>query len=168
MACVLARAVRTQRWVGVVFQAAMIKVMRALPEDVPRFVAMEQASDAREYILPYPESEHAEKMQDANIVYLRILDDADLAGFFILALDPDNKSIEFRRIVVSTKGRGVGQQAITAMEQFCRRELKRDRIWLDVFEHNYRGRRIYEKLGYEKFGNKTYGDRLLLLYQKQL
>jgi RimJ/RimL family protein N-acetyltransferase len=146
----------------------MIEVERAVPEDVPRFVAMEQADDAREYILPYSELEHAEKMQDDNVVYLRILDGADLMGFFILALDPDNKSVEFRRIVVATKGRGLGQQAILAMERFCRTGLHRDRIWLDVFEHNVRGRHIYEKLGYTQFGTKTCGDRLLLLYQKQL
>ena len=146
----------------------MIEVTRALSEDVPEFAAMEQSPDTEEYIFPYTQSEHLQKILDANFVYLRILKQGELAGFFILVFDPDGKSIEFRRIVVSAKGHGIGQSAIAAMEKFCRTELGRPRIWLDVLEHNHRGRHIYEKLGYEKYGESDHGGRRLLLYQKQL
>ena len=146
----------------------MIEVEKALPENALVFAAMEQASDTKDYILPYALAEHIQKMLDPNIVYLRILHENALAGFFILSLDPDGTSIEFRRVVVSVKGRGIGQAAIRAMEQFCRTELNRQRIWLDVFEHNHRGRHIYKKLGYEKYGESTSEGKRLLLYQKQL
>jgi diamine N-acetyltransferase len=146
----------------------MVEVQRASLEDAAVFAAMEQAEDTKEYILPYSQGEHLRMMSDPNIIYLRILKNGTLAGFFILALDTDARSVEFRRIVVSAKGRGVGQSAIARMEHYCRTEQGRSRIWLDVFEHNARGRHIYEKLGYEKYGETTHGDRRLLLYEKPL
>jgi len=146
----------------------MILLERASVEDAALFAALEQAPDTREFILPYSPSEHVQKMLDPHLMYLRILKDGELAGFFILARDPDASSVEFRRIVVSAKGRGVGQSAISAMERFCREELHRTRIWLDVFEHNIRGRHIYEKLGYKRFGESDHEGGRLWLYEKNL
>jgi RimJ/RimL family protein N-acetyltransferase len=146
----------------------MITVERATLENAPVFATLEQGVDTRDYIAAYSEAEHREKLTDPNVVYLRILARGDLVGFFILALDPDGNSIEFRRVVVAADRRGIGQAAITAMERFCRAELDRRRIWLDVFEHNHRGRHIYEKLGYQLFGHGSHGGRPLLLYQKSL
>ena len=100
---------------------------------------------------------------------IRIMEKGQFAGFIILALDPDGKSVEFRRIVVSAKGRGVGQTAISEMEKFCKSELRRERVWLDVFEYNRRGRHIYEKLGYRQYGSIAHeSGKLLLLYEKDL
>lgn len=146
----------------------MIQVEKALAEDAAVFAAYEQTTDTQEYIHPYSYDQHLQKLQDPTLVYLRILENNVLKGFFILALDPDGKSIEFRRIVVSEKGQGIGQKAIALMEQFCLQELKRRRIWLDVFEHNKRGKYIYEKIGYKLFGESDYQGRKLLLYQKTL
>lgn len=146
----------------------MITVTQAIPGDAALFAAFEQATDTREFIIPYPENDHDQRMNAPDLRYLRILDAGSLAGFFILGLDPDGQSVEFRRIVVSRKGGGIGQLAITAMEEFCRTQLGRFRIWLDVFADNARGRHIYEKLGYERYGEAAYENRLLLLYQKNI
>ena len=146
----------------------MISVERALIEDAEFFARLEQGTDTKQYILPYTEAEHARRILDPSFVYLRILDAGKLAGFFILVLDSDRSSVEFRRIVVSDKGKGIGQSAIAAMEQFCRTELQRTRVWLDVFEYNSRGRHVYEKLGYERYGENNHESGKLLLYQKRL
>lgn len=147
----------------------MVRIERAETSDVPQIVSMEQALDTREFIIPYSASVHAQNLLDPNLIYLRILENGILVGFILLALDPDGKSVEFRRIVVSTKGRGVGQAAIIEMEKYCATELHRGRVWLDVFEHNRRGRHIYEKLGYRQFGRyKHEGGKVLLLYEKDL
>jgi RimJ/RimL family protein N-acetyltransferase len=76
--------------------------------------------------------------------------------------------VEFRRVVVADKDKGIGQLAIAAMERFCRAELERKRIWLDVFESNHRGRHVYEKLGYQRFGESSHPGGKLLLYEKAL
>jgi RimJ/RimL family protein N-acetyltransferase len=146
----------------------MVTVERAFLEDAPVFAALEQAPDTREYVAAYPEAEHRRKMDDPDLIYLRILDHGEVVGFFILALDPDGRSIEFRRVVIAPERRGIGQAAIRAMEDFCRVELRRPRIWLDVFEDNHRGRHIYQKLGYQHYGQGSYDGRPLLLYHKDL
>jgi RimJ/RimL family protein N-acetyltransferase len=146
----------------------MIELHKATIDDVPAFVAMEQAMDTTKFIVPYSRAKHERNISDPSLVYLKIIVDGVLAGFFILCLDVDGRSVEFRRIVVADKGRGVGQLAITQMENFCRTHLGRKRIWLDVFEYNQRGRHIYEKLGYEKFGETDYGSGRLWLYEKML
>jgi GNAT superfamily N-acetyltransferase len=64
--------------------------------------------------------------------------------------------------------RGIGQIAITKMEQYCRDTLKGGRLWLDVYEDNAKGKHIYEKLDYQQFKMEMYNDRKLLYYQKDL
>ena len=146
----------------------MVEVARAFAEDVLAIAAMEQEPGTKEFILPSSLEEHSEKMTDPDIVYLRITHEDALVGFFILALDSDESSVEFRRIVVTTKGKGFGQGAVTQMEHYCRTELRRSRVWLDVYEHNTRARHIYQKLGYRTFGHTAHEETHLLLYEKQL
>lgn len=146
----------------------MVNVESASIRDAYWFAAMEQAGDTKQYILPYAEAEHAQDMMDPSFFYLRILDAEELVGFMILVLDPDIASVEFRRIVVSAKGRGVGPSAIGEMEQFCLSVLHRQRIWLDVFEYNSRGRHIYEKLGYKTCGEAEHVGKKLFIYDKVL
>jgi RimJ/RimL family protein N-acetyltransferase len=146
----------------------MLELERATTLDVPALIALERAADTKPYIIPYSDHEHERNMADPALVYLRIVEDGLTAGFFILALDGDGTSVEFRRIVVSAKDRGLGQLAIARMEGFCRTQLGRSRIWLDVFEHNARGRHIYEKLGYKKYMTRTHDNGSLWLYEKSL
>ena len=145
---------------------ATISLERASPDDASWIAALEQREDPSHFIGTYSAAEHGRNIVDPRMVYLRILDDGETAGFFILVLDADGKSVEFRRVVVAPERRGIGQSAVRAMEQYCRLELRRDRIWLDVFDHNARGRHIYEKLGYEQFGRSSYEGKPLFLYQK--
>lgn len=145
-----------------------VRVERAEKGDITRFASMEREVGTREFIVPYEPEVHQERFADPDIVYLRIVNDRELAGFFILAIDPDGHSVEFRRVVVKSKGRGVGQSAIPAMEDYCASQLRRTRIWLDVFAHNARGRHIYEKLGYRRYSERDLEGKLLLLYEKQV
>ena len=92
----------------------------------------------------------------------------DLLGFLILSVDTDSKSIEFRRIVVASKGRGTGQSAIKKMEHYCKHNFNCDRIWLDVFEFNERGQHIYKKMGYKQFKSGEYNGKTLLYFEKGL
>ena len=146
----------------------MIRIEEADVRDADTFATMEQSEDTKEFIIPYDSSGHAQKIAGTNHIYLRILKNGELVGFFILALDADDESIEFRRIVVFDKGCGIGQDAIREMEAFCRNRLNRNRIWLDVFEFNKRGIHIYEKLGYVQFGKSTHEGKRLRLYEKNL
>ncbi len=129
---------------------------------------MEQDEGIRRFVLPYSLAQHQREYARKDIVYLSICQADELAGFFILALEPDQTSIEFRRIVVANTDTGIGQPAIRAMETYCAERLQRKRIWLDVFEFNKRGRHIYEKLDYRFFDSRDHDGKKLLFYQKNI
>lgn len=145
----------------------MIELEKSKLTDVERFVEMEQAADTSGFILPNSAQQHRIAMAQPHTVYLSIYDNQSLIGFIILARDGET-CVEFRRIVVSAKGRGIGQRAISKMEQYCVDELGCKRIWLDVFAENTRGIHIYQKLGYKQFKQAEHNGQPLLFMEKSL
>ena len=146
----------------------MSELRVAKPCELEVFCAMENDADTAEYILPASLEQHRQDFARDDIIYLAIYDGQELHGFIILALDPDGASVEFRRIVAAKKDRGTGQRAISGMEAYCRNRLKRDRVWLDVFDCNHRGRYVYSKLGYKLFDRQGHRGKQLLFYEKQI
>ncbi|MBQ4811348.1 GNAT family N-acetyltransferase [Pseudoalteromonas luteoviolacea] len=145
----------------------MIELLQSSPQDVDAFIAMEQQSSTLAHIIPYAREAHLEAMSNAHIIYLSIYAEQKLAGFIILAIDQEN-SVEFRRIVISDQGKGIGQKAIALMEAYCVENLKRQHVWLDVFEKNTRGIHIYTKLGYRQFDEAVHEGSKLILMEKSL
>ncbi len=121
-----------------------------------------------QFISGWDSQRHLAEFEKEEVVYLSIISQGELAGFIILAVESEEDSIEFRRIVVSKEKRGIGQAAIEAMEQYCLANLKRTKIWLDVFESNERGKHIYKKLGYRFFKSEPFEGKQLHFYKKQL
>ncbi|MCF2856955.1 GNAT family N-acetyltransferase [Pseudoalteromonas sp. SMS1] len=145
----------------------MIEIKPAQFEHIDAFVTMEQADNTSTYIIPYSKEMHFAEMHKEDIVYLSVFDQGVLAGFMILACE-SNHSVEFRRIVIASKGNGVGQKAIYLMEAYCVKQLCCQRIWLDVFESNLRGIHIYKKLGYQPFDDSSHMGKKLILMEKEL
>jgi ribosomal protein S18 acetylase RimI-like enzyme len=57
---------------------------------------------------------------------------------------------------------------LNKIEEYCINKLKRNRIWLDVFEINKRGIHIYEKQGYQKIEEIDIEDKRAFVYEKLL
>ncbi len=137
-------------------------------DEISSFVEIEKSNDTSDFIIPYSAEKHRNEMQKPNIVYLSIINESTLSGFIILATESDSESVEFRRIVVTTKGNGIGQFAIFKMELYCKDVLKCNHIWLDVFEFNKRAQYIYKKFGYRQFKTEEYNGQVLLYFNKTL
>jgi RimJ/RimL family protein N-acetyltransferase len=147
----------------------VIRLRKSEAVELQVFVEMEQQSHASNFINSEDLETHQKNFADRNIIYLSIdKGDGRLAGYFILASNPGDRLVEFRRVLIDQDHRGIGQSAITAMEGYCRDELDCDRIWLDAYEDNARGRHIYEKLGYKRFKEGSYQGRKILYYHKDL
>ena len=144
-----------------------IKLFPTLEVNLNDLVAWEQQADVGEFIFANSKEQHLVSMQEPTIKYLSVLQNEQLVGFIILALEPNN-IVEFRRIVIGHRGDGIGQLAIQAMEQYCLEHFACQRIWLDVFDFNKRGQHIYRKLGYQEFKRCQHGDHQLLLFEKHL
>jgi ribosomal protein S18 acetylase RimI-like enzyme len=74
--------------------------------------------------------------------------------------DPDDPDAFFSRLYVAPErwGEGVGSR-LTARIAEELREAGHERVWLEVFEANERGRRFYESVGFEQIGSvdETFG-----------
>ena len=146
----------------------MITLQESIESEVLSFIEMEQSTEASEFIIAHSLQHHLAEMQKSEIVYLSIFSNGLLAGFIILAIDNCDKSVEFRRIVVAVKGQGIGQSAIPVMEAYSVEKFSCERIWLDVFATNQRGRHIYTKLGYKQFKTDKHQGAQLLFFEKYL
>ena len=135
---------------------------------IPLFVAFESNDDTSNYVSGYSEKRHKKEMNCNTVQYLSVFVGDVLCGFIILAYESDTLSVEFRRIVISSKGKGFGQRAIYLMEDFCKSHYDMKRIWLDVYEDNLRAQHVYIKCGYLQFGVEEYKGRKLLLFEKWL
>ena len=146
----------------------MITLRESIESEISSFIEMEQSTEASGFILGHSIAQHLACMQKPEIIYLSIYSNKLLAGFIILAIDNDSKSVEFRRIVVAVKGQGIGQSAIAVMQAYSVEKFACERIWLDVFATNKRAQHIYTKLGYKQFKTAEYKGQQLLYLAKQL
>lgn len=90
-------------------------------------------------------------LTDPDVCHLVIerLDDQRPVGYIILAgLKNSNQSVEFRRIVVTEKGKGYGKCALRLVKRLAFEHLDAHRLWLDVKDFNARARHIYESEGF--------------------
>ena len=147
----------------------MISLRLSKQEELPGFDEMDRQTHASKFVIQTGIETHREHFSDPGISYLSIFDGGgEVCGYFILVLEADNESVEFRRILIDRQKRGIGQAAINEMESYCKANFKAKRIWLDVYEDNEIGIHVYEKLGYERFGEERVDGRKLYLYEKTL
>jgi RimJ/RimL family protein N-acetyltransferase len=148
--------------------ATSVELRDAQREELALFIEMESHADSRQFVGQNSLREHQSQFGNNQYLYLTILDERKPAGFFLLVLCPDGRSVDFRRIVVSEKNSGIGKRAITLMEAHCLSQLQRSRVWLNVYDFNHRGIHVYEKLGYRYFKSEERDGKTLLSYEKNL
>lgn len=148
---------------------SVITLADATEDQLEMFHTMEKDNATLPYIISYSIERHRQEFKRNDTVYKSVYDaQGALVGFVILILDPDGCSVEFARIVIAQKGRSYGSRAVALIDQVCRDELGRRRVWLDVFEFNPRAQHVYESWGYQFFGTRDYQGKILRLYEKEV
>ena len=94
-------------------------------------------------------------------------DDGELVGYANAGpardweSDPDEPDAFFSRLYVAPEhwGEGVGTELTAAVARRLR-DAGHERVWLEVFDANERGRGFYESVGFERIGSvtETFGD----------
>ncbi|WP_083634398.1 GNAT family N-acetyltransferase [Saccharicrinis aurantiacus] len=126
-----------------------IRLVLTKYEDISRLIQIE--SENSDFIGTYNIDRHKKVILDDDEMHLSIFEKANnsLQGHIILAgLRNKDASIEFRRIVVDNKGKGLGKDSIKLIKKYCFEELEAYRIWLDVLEDNYRAIELYQSQGF--------------------
>ena len=102
-----------------------------------------------------------------------LLDNNEIIGdLSILDIDQENNTAGFRISLHSrnTLNKGYGTEATKLAQKYAFEELKLNRLELEVFSHNIRGIKAYEKAGFKKEGtrrqslymNNQYSDEVLM------
>ncbi len=132
----------------------MIKLRSAHLSDLDLLISIEQKSENSRYLSPNTKKEHEFNLQDENLDYFVVYSaDNSFIGYVILAGKTNpNSSIELRRIVITDKGKGYGRQTLEVIKKYVFEELKVNRLWLDVFEFNEVGLRLYPSVDFVKEG----------------
>jgi diamine N-acetyltransferase len=124
-------------------------------KDIDFVVQLEQEEENKLYVGQWSKNQHISALSNPDIKHLmiKIKRNKQAVGYIILAgLQNVNQSIELMRITIKEKGKGFGHQALSLIKEFAFVEQKANRLWLDVREHNSRGRHLYKKEGFVEEG----------------
>lgn len=112
---------------------------------------------------------HKTEFESDDHFYLSILNKVDsLLGYVIVRKEKEADVLQLKRILIDEKYLGIGQQAITLVENYCIENFSCKRIWLDVYESNTKAIHIYKKLGYLKIKEELQKFRWVQYYEKWL
>ena len=131
-----------------------IRLRPTKDSDLDFVLGAEQNAENRLFVSEWTREEHHEAFENKDLSHLIIETfDGERVGYIILAgLENANKSVEFRRIVVTEKTCGYGKQALRLVKKIAFEELKAHRLWLDVKEQNARARHVYKAEGFQADG----------------
>lgn len=138
----------------------MIAVRDATEADVAFIVAAQSAPHARRFVLAAtPEMIRASLGRGDRATFV-IEHDGEPAGMLLFGFyDEAPWLIDFRRIVVTRPGRGIGSLALRWSIAWAFEQRGAHRITLDVVETNDRARRLYERAGFVYEGTYRHGYR---------
>ena len=128
-----------------------VRLRRTAEGDLDFVLAAEGAEENRRFVGQWTREQHREALSNPDLAHLVVesVEDGRPVGYVIMAglLDAD-RSVEFRRVVITEKGKGYGREVLRAVMRMAFEELTAHRLWLDVREVNQRARRLYESEGF--------------------
>jgi len=97
-----------------------------------------------------------------DLVIYAIREDGRLVGTCQLLIDGAEAELRIRIGVADARGRGLGTEAVRELVRIAFADRGVQRVWLQVFAHNTRAIRTYEKAGFVRCGEAAGGATLLM------
>ena len=117
---------------------ATVSLRNSNSDELEVFARAEKEEENALFVIPYSLNKHLKEFSKAEVRYKTIYDTRDgrLLGYIILRLEEDAESVEFRRIVVFEKDKGIGDDR---RERRARRPMARNqnRVEGDVDQRSY-------------------------------
>jgi diamine N-acetyltransferase len=129
----------------------LIRLRTTTEQDLPFVISAERDADNRDFVAQLTLAEHEAVLTNPDMRHLiieRLADRASVGYILLAGLNGPHQSIEFRRIVITEKGKGYGKQALRLVKQLAFEILAAHRLWLDVKDYNVRARHVYEAEGF--------------------
>ena len=132
---------------------SQISLFPTLPEDLAIILAMETALENALYVRHWTKEQHRAALDKPDLAHLKIVLDNETLGYVILVgITNIDRSIEFKRIVVQPKGRGIGRQTIRLIKDLVFNHYQAHRLWLEVILDNTKAYNLYLSEGFIEEG----------------
>ncbi len=130
-----------------------IELLPSTTSDLDFALEAERDAENAPFILAWQPERHLAALDDPDQAHRTAWLGEHRVGFILLAgLASPNRCVEFRRILVTRKGAGIGRQLVQAVKRLAFDEYRAHRLWLDVKEDNQRARRLYRSEGFTEEG----------------
>jgi diamine N-acetyltransferase len=122
----------------------------AVAADIPLIAALERRAEFRPFVGQWSEERHLQTLSSGDARYfVSELEGGTLQAFALIrGIQEASRSIELKRLVIATPGKGLGRQILKQLMRIVFEEFRAHRMFLDVYEDNARARHVYESLGF--------------------
>jgi diamine N-acetyltransferase len=129
-----------------------LRLRPTMLSDLDWVVSVENDPVNRPFITPWERTQHEGAIRFPDARHF-IVESAERAGFVILqGCRNPNRSVELKRIVLQTKGQGLGRECARVLKRIAFRDLHAHRFWLDVKGLNTRAQALYASEGFVEEG----------------
>jgi len=127
-----------------------LHIRRATPADLDALVALERAAFTTDHLSPRQYRTH---LRSSSAIVLAAVDAPRLLGKAVVFFRRNSDIARLYSIAVAdaARGRGIGEALLKAAETAARRHGAQ-RMRLEVRQDNGAAIRLYERLGYRRFG----------------
>ena len=128
-----------------------LRLRPTMLSDLDFVLSVERDAANLPFITPWerPQHEGAVRFPDFRHFIVEAGGGTQAAGFVILqGCRSQHRSVELKRIVLQTKGQGLGRVCVRLLKRMAFRDLRAHRFWLDFKAHNDRARALYDSEGF--------------------
>lgn len=131
-------------------------ILRNTQEDDLNFVVdCERKPENAQHVGQWTKEQHRSSLLQEDILHL-IVEEKTInmpVGYVIIGgLTNPNRNIEFRRVVISNKGKGLGRETLKLVKKITFEQLNSHRLWLDDRHKNQRAQNLYKSEGFIEEG----------------
>jgi RimJ/RimL family protein N-acetyltransferase len=130
---------------------AQLRLRPTMLSDLDFVIGVERDPANRPFIAPWERTQHegAVRFPDFRHFIVEAGPGTQAVGFVILqGCRGQHRSVELKRIVLQTKGQGLGRACVRQLKRIAFRDLRAHRFWLDFKADNLRARALYESEGF--------------------
>jgi RimJ/RimL family protein N-acetyltransferase len=135
--------------------APRIRLRPTMLSDLDYVLTIENDTHNLPFITPWERTQHegAVRFPDFRHFIVEAGSEYMANGFVILqGCRNPHKSIELKRLVLQSKGKGLGRACVRVLKQMAFRDLGAHRFWLDVKTLNTRALHLYASEGFVEEG----------------
>jgi RimJ/RimL family protein N-acetyltransferase len=132
-----------------------VRLRPTMLSDLDYVIGVETDQHNLPFITPWERTQHegAVRFPDFRHFIVEAGADYERGGFVILqGCRNQHKSVELKRIVLQSKGHGIGRVCVRLLKQMAFRDLHAHRFWLDVKTLNTRAQTLYASEGFVEEG----------------